>query len=202
MLFSLINGLEKIDVILASTSPRRYEILKTLGLEFIVIDSKIKEEISVENGPEANALLNTKKKALTVAKKYPGSLVVAADTVVAIDDKIMGKPENEAQAFEMLSLLSGKAHQVYTAFGLVFGKYERENFDCVKTDVYFRKLSEDEVWAYINTGEPFDKAGAYGIQGQGAVLVERVDGCYYNVVGFPLSRFFQKLDSFLSHIVL
>lgn len=202
MLFSLINGLEKIDVILASTSPRRYEILKTLGLEFIVIDSKVKEEINANTDPETNALLNAKKKALTVARNYPGSLVIAADTIVAKDDIIMGKPRDEAQAFEMLSRLSGKGHQVYTAFGLIFGKYEREHFDCVKTDVYFRKLSEDEIWAYINTGEPFDKAGAYGIQGQGAVLVERLDGCYYNVVGFPLSRFFEKLDMFLSHIVL
>jgi septum formation protein len=202
MLFSLIDNLEKVDVILASTSPRRFELLKTIGLEFRVVGSNVKENEISGADPIGDALENAKKKGRAVAQKHPDSLIISADTIVISGDKVMGKPANENDAYNMLKNLSGRTHQVCTAFGLIYLKYERSLFDTVKTDVTFRKLTDEEIWAYINTGEPLDKAGAYAVQGQGAVLVEKINGCYFNVVGFPLSKFFINLDEFLSHFVL
>jgi len=137
-------------------------------------------------------------------KDLVGAIAVGkvADTIVVLDDWIMGKPESEDEAFQMLQALSGRTHAVYTGLGLFFKRYEKSALDAVCTKVRFRPLTEDEIWAYINTGEPFDKAGAYGIQGQGALLVEGIDGCYYNVVGLPLSRFFTMLTDFVKHFVV
>lgn len=202
MLFSLIQSLERLDIILASASPRRFELLKQIGLDFKVVPSNMKEDMN-GNGPiEELVKHNAQKKGLDVAEQYQDALVISADTVVAYEEKILGKPANENEAFEMLTLLSGKTHQVYTAIGLFLKKYDGLKLDAVCTNVTFRQLSEEEILAYINTGEPFDKAGAYGIQGQGALLVERIDGCYYNVVGFPLAKFYLMLNEFLDHYII
>ncbi|MHB2147857.1 Maf family protein [Calditrichota bacterium LG25] len=202
MLFSLIENLEKLDIVLASVSPRRFELLKQIGLEFKVIPSDFEEEIQHQSSIRDLVLHNARHKGLSVAEQNPKALVISADTVVAIDDQVLGKPENEDDAFRMLQLLSGKTHQVYTGVGLFLKEYEGLMLDTVCTNVTFRPLSEEEILAYINTGEPFDKAGAYGIQGQGALLVERIEGCYYNVVGFPLTKFFLMLKEFMKHYII
>ncbi|MHB2155725.1 Maf family protein [Calditrichota bacterium GD2] len=202
MLFSLIENLEKLDIVLASVSPRRFELLKQIGLEFKVIPSDFEEEIQHQSSISDLVLHNARHKGLSVAEQNPKALVISADTVVAIDDQVLGKPENEDDAFRMLQLLSGKTHQVYTGVGLFLKEYEGLMLDTVCTNVTFRPLSEEEILAYINTGEPFDKAGAYGIQGQGALLVDKIEGCYYNVVGFPLTKFFLMLKEFMKHYII
>jgi septum formation protein len=196
MLFSLIEKLERVDVILASASPRRYELLKNLGLNFKVIPSHAEESHEKRADMEEVVKANARLKGEAVAKKYPEALVISADTIVALNDHIMGKPKNEQDAFEMLKALSGQTHRVYTGLGLFNDK--RFVLDAVCTQVRFRNLSDEEIWAYINTGEPFDKAGGYGIQGQGALLVEGINGCYYNVVGLPLTRLFTMLKEFFT----
>lgn len=202
MLFSLISNLEKVELILASTSPRRYEILKSLGLEFRVVASEVDEDAGESPDPVFHVIGNAIKKGQDVARRYPDALVISADTVVSLDEHIMGKPSGEHEAFSMLSLLSGRTHQVYTAYAILFDRYDKITVRHVVTDVTFRSLTEEEIWAYINTGESADKAGAYGIQGQGALLVEGIKGCFFNVVGFPVSSFYLELDTFLGDLAL
>ncbi|MGD9489289.1 MAG: nucleoside triphosphate pyrophosphatase [Calditrichaceae bacterium] len=202
MIFSLIENLDKVDVILASTSPRRYELLKTIGLEFKIVASGANESNDENLDPVSYALENARKKACAVTEKHPNSLIISADTIVILDGIMMGKPVNEDDAYRMISALSGKTHKVCTAFGLAFKRYDKSFYDTVETEVTFRELTEEEIWEYINTGEPFDKAGAYAIQGQGSILVEKINGCFFNVVGFPLSKFFTDLDKFLAGLVL
>lgn len=202
MLFSLIENLEKVDIILASASPRRFELLKTMGLDFKVIVSKVHEDRIDPNHLIDGVTANARRKGLDVAMQHPRNLVICADTVVVLDSMILGKPRDENEAFQMLQTLSGKSHRVITAFGLIFQKYEKCLFDHEITEVTFRTLDEDEIGAYINTGEPMDKAGAYAIQGQGAVLIEKIQGCYFNVVGFPLTKFYLRINDFFRDFVL
>jgi len=202
MIFSLIENLEKLDIILASASPRRYEILHNMGLDFRVIPSKINEDGANHDDPQQYVKKNARDKGLSIAEKYPDSLVISGDTVVSINNIILEKPENEESAFQMLLKLSGKTHQVFSGYGLFLKHYDKELINCVTTDVTFRELSEDEIWAYVNTGEPSDKAGAYGIQGQAALFVTGINGCYFNVMGMPVAAFFQDLERFLKYIVL
>lgn len=201
MLLSLIDGLEKVDIILASTSPRRYDLLKAMGFNFKVIDSGVVES-HIEGEPIQSAIENARNKGKAVSTRFPNSLVVSADTVVIADRMVMGKPVDEADALEMLNRLNGRTHTVVTAFSINFQKYDRCISDYETTEVKFRRLKDEEIMAYINTGEPFDKAGAYAIQGEGAILVEKINGCYYNVVGFPLTKFFVRLTDFCSHYCL
>jgi len=201
MLLSLIENLDRLDVILASGSPRRYELLKNAGLNFRVQTSDVEEDNSLDLAPEELALSHAKMKGLPVAILNPQALVISADTVVICEDELMGKPADDEDALRMLSNLSGKTHQVITAFGVTYQKYENSLFQTEETAVTFRDLSEEEILAYISTSEPFDKAGAYGIQGQGALLVDKIDGCFYNVMGFPLSRFYCMLDEFFGTFV-
>lgn len=201
MLLSLIENLDRLDIILASASPRRYELLKNAGLNFRVQTSDVEEDNSLNLPPQALALSHAKMKGLSVAKNNPLALVVSADTIVVCDDEIMGKPTDDEDALRMLSGLSGKTHKVTTAFGVTYQKYENNLFQTEETEVTFRDLSEEEILAYISTSEPFDKAGAYGIQGQGALLVKKINGCFYNVMGFPLSRFYCLLNEYFSTFV-
>ncbi len=196
MLFSLIDNLETIDVILASASPRRYELLKSIGLQFKVVKSEVEEIFSDELEPQEIVELNANRKGDDVAQKHPNSLVISADTIVVSKNIVMGKPHDEKDAYRMLRQLSGRTHQVYTAFAINFLSEEKKYIETVSTAVRFRNLKEEEIWSYINTGEIVDKAGAYAIQGQGAMLIEKINGCFFNVVGFPLSRFFVALDQF------
>lgn len=174
-------------IILASASPRRKDILSLLGLKFEVRPAEIDE--TLEKGLSVGAAIEdlSRRKAEKAALAGSGNeLIIAADTVVCIDGKILGKPSDEQDAFNMLSLLSGRVHCVYTAVTLLSANASRTF--CEKTDVEFFPLSEAEIFAYIETKEPFDKAGAYGIQGKGALLVRRICGDFFNVVGLPVAR--------------
>lgn len=176
-------------IILASGSPRRRELLTDLGIKFeITVDNS--SEVTPKNAsPDEAVMTLAKNKLQNVAKNAPGdSLIIAADTVVAHDGRILGKPKDEAQAFEMLSALSGRRHSVYTGVAVGDNKTGKTVCEFEKTDVYFRELEEDEIKRYIATGEPMDKAGAYGIQNLGALFVEKINGDYFNVVGLPLCR--------------
>lgn len=174
-------------MILASQSPRRRELLSLITEDFRIIPAK-GEEILPENISPENAVLTlSEKKADEIFAEHKDELILAADTIVAIDGKILGKPRDENDAFSMLKTLSGRAHEVFTGVCAVFPNGEKERF-FEETKVLFYPLSDEEIKAYIKTGEPMDKAGAYGIQGKGALLVKRIDGDYYNVMGLPVAK--------------
>ena len=169
-------------LVLASASPRRREILARFIEQFEVIPSRASEECGRED-PAEHALELARRKAREIYSRVGGT-VIGADTVVSIDDHILGKPRDEEEAFRMLRLLSGRVHRVTTGYCIV---HEGEEITgAVTTEVKFRELDDDIIWAYIATGEPMDKAGAYGIQGKAGLFVEWIRGDYYNVVGFPL----------------
>ncbi|MDD3396836.1 MAG: Maf family protein [Acidaminococcaceae bacterium] len=177
--------------ILASASPRRLTLLQQIGIEPKVVVSDFSEATKAAT-PEELVQANAGGKAATVAKRYPGSVVIAADTVVVWQDTILGKPHDTAEAKEMLGLLSGQEHQVIT--GLAVYYQAKHEVIVETTKVKFRQLNQKEIDEYVSTGEPLDKAGAYGIQGRGAVLIEKICGCYSNVVGLPLTRLYQILQ--------
>lgn len=179
-------------IILASESPRRKQLLETLGIIFICIRPEIVEEIKSGESARQTAERLARQKAEAIDMLNADNLIIAADTVVFCAGKILGKPNNEEEAYEMLSLLSGKSHEVISAVCLKKGFNESEVQSEITT-VFFRNLSQEEILGYIATGEPFDKAGGYGIQGKGSVLVTRIEGCYFNVVGLPLSRLYEML---------
>jgi septum formation protein len=186
-------------IVLASTSPRRQNLLKQLGLNFIVHPSGIEENLSQVSSPEEYVLTLSRKKAIEVAKNYNDALIISADTIVVLDGEIINKPQDPDEARQMLKKLSGKTHKVYTGFTILDTKTNKIYSDFEVTDVKFRELEDDEIEQYIATGSPFDKAGAYGIQDDyGAVFVERINGCFYNVVGFPLTKFYLAMKKFLS----
>ena len=187
---------KKVKLVLGSGSPRRIELLKILGCKFQIIPSKIKEKISPRLSPIQNVKRLSRLKALDVASKISDGVVIAADTEVILDGKILGKPRNKKEAQEMLKNLNGKTHQVITVLAITDGKTKRTFQDVVITKVKFRKLNNNLIKKYIATGEPLDKAGAYGIQGKGALLVESIKGDYFNVVGLPLNALNQLLEKF------
>lgn len=173
-------------VILASASPRRRELLQQVGIETEVFPADFAETDSSEISAADVTLSNAKGKCLAVVAEKGDKLpVVAADTIVVIDNAVLGKPKDAAEAKKMLKTLSSRKHQVIT--GVAVSYLGRMLYRSNVTEVYFRDLSEAEIDAYVLTGEPLDKAGAYGIQGKGALLVERINGCYNNVVGLPLT---------------
>ena len=179
---------------LASQSPRRKVLLRQIGLTFSVRISAVPETMLDHETPEHNAKRIALSKALKVAKSVKRGIVIGADTIVVLKGRILGKPRSRSEAKLMLRSLSGRMHTVYTAFALVDVEYGKHVVDIEKTKVWFRKLSESEIVEYVASGSPMDKAGAYGIQDDyGAVFVERVEGCFYNVVGFPLTRFYKAL---------
>lgn len=180
-------------LILASGSPRRSEILKNAGYEFSVKPSSADESLPGGILPEDAVKLLSERKA-DAAKIGPGEVVLSADTVVSLENSILGKPRDSAEAFAMLKSLSGRTHSVYT--GVTIKSADKKRVFAVKTDVVFYPLSDDEINAYIATKEPFDKAGAYGIQGRAAVFAEKIDGDYYSVVGLPLSKCARTLREF------
>lgn len=183
------------QVILGSGSPRRQELLHQMGLRFIV-DKSQNEEIRHSNMPSEVVLELAQQKAEEVAERHrDGSLVIAADTIVALNEKILGKPADEEDAFLMLKSLQGRTHQVYTGVCLMRKttlQTEQELF-FVCTKVHVMDMSDEEIRAYIATGEPLDKAGGYGIQGLFAPFIRGIEGDYYNVVGLPLNALYQHL---------
>ncbi len=180
-------------LILASGSPRRKEILENAGYKFEIITADADETLPEKISPEEAVKFLAELKGDAV-KKDNGGVVISADTVVAFGEKILGKPKSEEDAKRMLKMLSGKIHSVYT--GVCVQDEEKKITFAEKTDVKFYGLSEKEIDDYVLTGEPMDKAGAYGIQGKGAVLVEKIDGDYLNVVGLPLARLSRILKQF------
>lgn len=175
-------------MILASQSPRRIELMREAGFDVQVIPADIDESARPGEGPFelVERLARAKAEAVSSAHAAPGETVVAADTIVALDGELLGKPADEADARRMLRALSGKTHQVATGVCIAHG--ERIDSFVDITDVTFYELSDAEIDAYVATGEPMDKAGAYGIQGFGALLIEGIQGDYYNVMGLPVCR--------------
>ncbi|MGI5849087.1 MAG: Maf family protein [Christensenellales bacterium] len=178
-------------VILASASPRRKELLSNIIRDFAIIPSSIPEVAS--GSPRPQVIRLAKDKAADIAKDRPDAVVIGADTLVAIDQEVLGKPKNQAEAASMLKRLSGRTHQVYTGVAVIFGPYMQT--DCGVTEVTFNKLTAGEIGAYIQTREPMDKAGAYGIQGYGGKFVRKINGCYFNVMGLPLSIVYGMLKN-------
>ena len=181
-------------IVLASQSPRRRELFKAIGIEDFDVMPAAGEEVVRDDVPPYTAVeLTAGAKAREVAEKCAKEdLVVAADTMVWLDGVFLGKPADEKQAREMLRALSGAKHTVYTGVAIVKGGKTVLGHEA--TDVYFRELTDAEIDWYISTGEPMDKAGAYGAQERGSLLVERIDGDFFNVMGFPLVRFYKMLD--------
>ncbi|HOP75099.1 MAG TPA: Maf family protein [Bacillota bacterium] len=175
-------------LILASMSPRRVELLRQIGCQFDIIPSHVSEELPPGLDPASAVMELALRKARSVAANITTGMVIGADTVVVSDGVILGKPEDHGDAVRMLTKLSGKVHSVFTGLAVVDASEKIERVDYVETKVWFRKLDPEEIEFYVASGEPLDKAGAYGIQGLGAILVEKIDGCYFNVVGLPLSK--------------
>lgn len=182
-------------LVLASGSPRRQELLSDLGLDFNVHPSPLDEPAPGTDEPPLNYVLRmAEMKTRDVAKEYVGMTVIGADTSVVLGRRIMGKPKSKLDALEMLTALSGETHQVITGFCIVLPDGTRQS-EAVSTDVDMRVSTEDELMAYIETGEPMDKAGAYAIQGVGTFLVTGIRGSYTNVVGLPVARVLEMLIS-------
>ena len=179
-------------VVLASSSPRRRELLTLIGIPHTVSPADIDETPFAGEQPQPHAERLARGKATVVAAREPNALIVAADTIVVVDGDILGKPRDEAEAARMLRRLSGRDHIVMT--GVAAQWRGRIRSDVVQVGVTFRSLSDDDIARYIRTGEPMDKAGAYGIQGYGATIVDRVDGDYFAVMGLPLNRLVRLLE--------
>ena len=183
------------DIVLASASPRRQELLQLMGLDFIVRTAPHDETMNPFANPMDEVARVSQIKAQAV---YPlcheEDIVVAADTIVVIDGRELGKPHTQQDAFDMLSLLSGRTHEVVTVLSVCRG--ERTESEAVVTRVTFRALTDEEIRAYIATGEPMDKAGSYGIQGYGAMFVSRIEGDYFSVMGLPLCPLCRMLRAF------
>jgi septum formation protein len=183
-------------IVLASASPRRKEILQITGLKFSVCVSEYQENLGLALPPRRLACFLSFKKAETVALNYQKSLIIAADTFIVLNDKILGKPRNANDAEKMLKMLSGKAHSVITGFSIIDTDNSKKLSRSVETKVYFNKLEMNEIRAYVQSKEPLDKAGAYAIQGLGGVFIKKIEGDYFNVVGLPLSSLAVCLKKF------
>ena len=182
------------QIILASESPRRQALLRQIGLDFAVKISGIDEDISIDLPPNQLAEHLAREKAHAVAVDYPNQLVIGADTIVVFDGQILGKPKDNEHSYQMLSTLSGNTHQVITGVALQLrDKNLDETFHAV-TNVTFNTLSDSDIYYYIDTYKPFDKAGSYGIQDWFAVFVKHIDGCFYNVMGLPLANLWEHIN--------
>ena len=185
-------------VILASASPRRKEILQNTKLNFDIQKSDIEEVILENESPEDMVVRLAYEKAFDVAKRNTDRLVIGADTIVALDNEVLGKPKDQNEAYQMIKRLSNKTHKVITGISLINLKENKIIKDYVVSFVTFKDLSEDSIKDYINTNESLDKAGAYGIQGYGALLVKNIQGDYFNIVGLPISRLSDLLKKYFN----
>jgi septum formation protein len=184
------------NIILASSSPRRKELLEKIGLKFTADAADFAEDLNAETDPEGLAELLSIGKAMAVAKKYPDAIIIAADTFGVLRGKIIGKPHDRSQAQKMIQTLSGRSHRVITGFTVFDVINNKRVTRTIETRVYLKKLNAEEIENYVNSGEPLDKAGAYAIQGLGAVIVEKIAGDYYNVMGLPLCALTEVLKEF------
>lgn len=180
-------------LVLASASPRRREILERLGFEFEILPANVDEREIIWDEPVRCASLLAELKAVEAQLVRPRKTIIAADTIVVCDGRRLPKPQNAPEAAGMLKVLSGGMHEVITGIALL-APPNRRIIETERTKVYFRELGEDEITKYIDTGEPFDKAGAYAIQGHASVFIERIEGCYFNVVGLPVQRLFKMFE--------
>ncbi len=184
-------------IVLASTSPRRRELLNQIGLSFDIIPSSTLEKDIDSSDPIQGSIEAAEIKALNVAAKLSGDvLVIAADTVVVIDGMVLGKPKDKDEAKSILRRLSGRVHEVITGFFVINVLTDKRSSGYERTRVWFRQLTEEEITSYVESGEPMDKAGAYGIQDLGSLLIKRIEGCYFNVVGLPISSLCEVLKDF------
>jgi septum formation protein len=188
-------------IVLASASPRRKELLEQIGLRFEVEPSNYDEEITSASEPHETARRLSLGKARAAAIKHPNALIIAADTFIVFGDRILGKPHTVSEAREMLRALNGQAHSVVTGFTILDTETGKGLSRSVETKVHMRKLTLKEIDSYVRSKEPLDKAGGYAIQGLGAVLIERIEGDYCNVVGLPLSALAQSLKEFGVHVL-
>jgi septum formation protein len=177
---------QKRVIILASVSPRRKELLKQIGLTFQVEPSEFPEKLRQDLSPEGLVKFNSIGKADFIASKYPDAVIIAADTIGVIDNHIIGKPHTAEEATKMLQKLSGRIHRVITGLTVIDTASGKMLTRTVETQVHIKDLTPQEIQSYVQSGEPLDKAGAYAIQGLGAVIVDKITGDYYNVVGLPL----------------
>ena len=178
------------SIILASASPRRKQLLTQIGFDFSVVPSTIKEDLSLPLPPEAFTEHWARKKAKNVAENYPDSLIIGADTVVVLNGKILGKPINEKDSVLMLRSLSGTTHEVVTGGSLIVLEPEIDITFNERTFVSFNTLNKNDILKYIHNYNPYDKAGSYGIQDGFSIHIHKVQGCYYNVMGLPVSSFY------------
>ena len=183
-------------IILASTSPRRKMLLEQIGLAFEQVASDYEEDMTLDMPPAELAKFLSKGKADSVSKNFDDALVIAADTIVEFDGEIFGKPHTPENSFEMLSRLNGTTHSIITGMTIIDTASGRVESKAVTTEVDFRQLTEDEIQAYVDSGEPLDKAGAYGIQSLGVILIKEIRGDYSNIVGLPLTPLVEMLKDF------
>ncbi len=190
------------DIILASASPRRKTILSQIGIRFTIMKSNTVEDFSLNLPPEAFCEHWAREKAKDIAKNHPNSLIIGADTIVVLDKIILGKPQNREQSISMLKSLSGRTHEVLTGVSFI---HLDSNFDITfneSTLVSFDTLTNNDILNYIDTYNPYDKAGSYGIQDRFSIHINKITGCYYNVMGFPISKFHRKLKSAIKEKVI
>jgi septum formation protein len=193
---SRINKNKPVTIILASNSPRRKELLRQIGIDFSIDPADVDERVLTNEMPEGYAVRVALKKASLAASRAGVGIVIAADTIVVVNDEILGKPTDARDAERMLKKLSGKVHRVVTGLAVIDAATDKTLTRTSITSVWFRRLSQQEIISSVATREPLDKAGAYGIQERGALLVDRIDGCYFNVVGLPLSLLGEMLRCF------
>lgn len=187
-------------IYLASKSPRRREILETMDMSFELVSGDCEEIVNEWERPDQVVMSIALQKGLSAALKFNnGELIISADTIVVSEGKILGKPSDPEDAKEMLRQLSGKTHQVMTAFSIIRAGQHMKIVDYTVTEVTFKVIDDAFIQWYIDSGEPFDKAGAYGIQGKGALMVERINGDYLNVVGFPISKIVDTLKEHFNY---
>jgi len=189
------------QLILASTSPRRKEILSKTRLDFTTEASDYEEDMTLDLPPNELVQELSLGKAKDVATKHENAIVIGADTIVVFNDKILGKPTSEQHAKEILQMLSGQENDVWTGFTIIDTKTNKTVSKAIRTRVFFRDLTEQEIDSYIATGEPMDKAGAYGIQDLASIFIEKIEGDYFNIMGFPLFAVVQTLKDFDIHVL-
>ncbi len=185
-------------IILASASPRRKMLLEQIGIPFDIIIPNITESIPSGNDFATITMENAKAKALSVVNRASEYAILSADTLVELEGTPLGKPQNYEEALKMLQALSGRKHTVYTGYVLLDLKSNLYYKDYEATDVWFKNLSIREIEDYIASGEPFDKAGAYGIQARGALFIKRINGCFFNVMGLPIGKVWDTIKRWMS----
>ena len=187
---------EQRTIILASASPRRKELLKLIGLKFRIAVSDYEEDLGLKLRPHELAKYLSFEKARAVAHRHRDALIIAADTFIVFRNHLLGKPHTDSEALRMLILLNGRVHSVFTGYTVLDTRSGKKISRSVETRVWFRKMTIDELRAYVRTGEPLDKAGAYAIQGIGSLIIKKIEGDYFNVIGLPVASLASTLKKF------